>query len=134
LRALPPRADVLCWYSFEGADVRPLRSEPTDATNASKAVNDPDVVVFLGTYNSGAARASIPILCQGNLVMISPANTYLGLTKNIPHNAPNEPDLYDPECRRKSVRVAATDDLQGANAEHRSGLLSCCCSSGMTPA
>ena len=47
----------------------------TEAANASKAVNDPDVVVYLGTYNSGAARASIPILCQANLVMISPANT-----------------------------------------------------------
>ncbi|HLZ31918.1 MAG TPA: ABC transporter substrate-binding protein [Chloroflexota bacterium] len=88
----------------------------TEAANASKAVNDPDVVVYLGTYNSGAARASIPILCQGNLVMISPANTYPGLTKNIPHNAPNEPDVYYPECQRNYVRLAATDDLQGANA------------------
>ena len=96
--------------------MRPLRSGPTEATNASKAVNDPDVVVFLGTYNSGAARASIPILCQGNLVMISPANTYPGLTKNIPHNAPNEPDVYYPDCKRNYVRLAATDDLQGANA------------------
>ena len=88
----------------------------TEAANASKAVNDPYVVVYLGTYNSGAARASIPILCQGNLVMISPANTYPGLTKNIPHNAPNEPDVYYPDCKRNYVRLAATDDLQGANA------------------
>jgi branched-chain amino acid transport system substrate-binding protein len=80
------------------------------------AVNDPDVMVYLGTYNSGAARASIPILCQSNLVMISPANTYPGLTKNIAHNAPNEPDVYCPDCNRNYVRLAATDDLQGANA------------------
>ncbi|TME23460.1 MAG: branched-chain amino acid ABC transporter substrate-binding protein [Chloroflexi bacterium] len=48
--------------------------------------------------------------------MISPANTYPGLTKNIPHNAPNEPDVYYPDCKRNYVRLAATDDLQGANA------------------
>ena len=43
----------------------------TEAANARKAGNDPDVMVYLGTYNSGAARASIPILCRSNLVMIS---------------------------------------------------------------
>jgi WD40 repeat protein/ABC-type branched-subunit amino acid transport system substrate-binding protein/DNA-binding SARP family transcriptional activator len=88
----------------------------TEAGNATRAVNDPDVLAYIGTYNSGAARASIPILCQGNLVMISPANTYPGLTRNVAHNAPNEPDMYYPNCKRNYVRLAATDDLQGANA------------------
>jgi branched-chain amino acid transport system substrate-binding protein len=89
---------------------------PTEAANASRAVNDPDVMVYLGTYNSGAARASIPILCQANLAMISPSNTYPGLTKQLPRNAPNEPDVYYPDCKRNYARLAATDDLQGANA------------------
>ena len=38
-------------------------------------------MVYIGTMNSGAAKVSIPILNQANLVMISPANTYPGLTK-----------------------------------------------------
>jgi branched-chain amino acid transport system substrate-binding protein len=87
---------------------------PTEAANANKALNDPDVMAYIGTFNSGAAKVSIPILCAANLVMISPANTYPGLTKSTPYNAPNEPDVYYPNCKRNYSRVAATDDLQGA--------------------
>jgi branched-chain amino acid transport system substrate-binding protein len=87
---------------------------PTEADNANKALNDPDVMVYLGTYNSGAAKVSIPILCPANLGMISPANTYPGLTKQTQYNAPNEPDVYYPNCKRNYARVAATDDIQGA--------------------
>ena len=36
-------------------------------------------MVYIGTFNSGAAKVSIPILCKANLGMISPANTYPGL-------------------------------------------------------
>ena len=86
-----------------------------EASNANKAGPDPDVMVYLGTFNSGAAKVSIPILCPQNLVMISPANTYPGLTKPTQYNAPNEPDVYYPNgCKRNYTRVAATDDLQGA--------------------
>jgi branched-chain amino acid transport system substrate-binding protein len=86
-----------------------------EASNANKAGPDADVMVYLGTFNSGAAKVSIPILCPQNLVMISPANTYPGLTKDTPYNAPNEPGVYYPSgCKRNYTRVAATDDIQGA--------------------
>ena len=52
-----------------------------EAENARKAIADSKVVAYIGTYNSGAAQVSIPILCAANLAMISPANTYPGLTK-----------------------------------------------------
>jgi len=89
---------------------------PTEASNANRAVSDQDTMVYLGTYNSGAAKVSIPILCPANLGMISPANTYPGLTKKSDYNAPNEPDVYYPNCKRNYTRVAATDDIQGAVA------------------
>ena len=86
-----------------------------EASNANKAAPDQDVMVYLGTFNSGAAKIAIPILCPQNLVMISPANTYPGLTKSTQYNAPNEPDTYYPGgCKRNYTRVAATDDIQGA--------------------
>jgi len=87
-----------------------------EGENANKAAADPTIVVYLGTYNSGAAKISIPILNQaGPLVMISPANTYPGLT----HAAagltdPDEPDKYYPSGERNYARVAATDDYQGS--------------------
>jgi branched-chain amino acid transport system substrate-binding protein len=86
-----------------------------EAENANKAVADSDIMVYLGTFNSGAAKVSIPILNRANLVMISPANTYPGLTKPG-KGEPNEPDIYYPTGTRNYARVVPADDLQGAVA------------------
>jgi branched-chain amino acid transport system substrate-binding protein len=88
-----------------------------EAENATGVVNDPDAVVYIATYNSGAAAVSIPILNQatpGPMPMISPANTAAGLTKVYPGNAPGEPDLYYPTGVRNYMRVVPADDIQGA--------------------
>ena len=84
-----------------------------EAENANKAVADADVMVYVGTFNSGAAKVAIPILNRANLVMISPANTYPGLTKPG-KGEPNEPDVYYPGGKRNYARVVPADDLQGA--------------------
>lgn len=84
-----------------------------EAENATKAVNDADVMVYLGTYNSGAAKIAIPILNRANMVMISPGNTYPGLTKPG-KGEPNEPTIYRPTGVPNYSRVIAADDLQGA--------------------
>jgi branched-chain amino acid transport system substrate-binding protein len=86
-----------------------------EAENANKAVADNDVMVYLGTFNSGAAKVAIPILNRASLVMISPANTYPGLTKPG-KGEPNEPDIYYPNGTRNYARVVPADDLQGAVA------------------
>jgi len=85
-----------------------------EAENARAAAADSKVVVYIGTYNSGAAAISIPILCQAGVAMISPANTYPGLTKAGKGEA-GEPDKYYPGgCKRNYSRVVPADDLQGA--------------------
>jgi len=86
-----------------------------EAENANKAVSDADIMVYLGTFNSGAAKVAIPILNRTSLVMISPANTYPGLTKPG-KGEPNEPDIYYPNGVRNYARVVPADDLQGAVA------------------
>jgi branched-chain amino acid transport system substrate-binding protein len=86
-----------------------------EAENANKAVSEADVMVYLGTFNSGAAKVAIPILNRSSLVMISPANTYPGLTKPG-KGEPNEPDIYFPNGVRNYARVVPADDLQGAVA------------------
>ncbi len=87
----------------------------TETQNATKAAADKSIIAYLGTFNSGAAKLSIPILNQaGPLLMFSPANTYPGLTHAAAGiTAPNEPDVYYPTGVRNYARVAATDDLQG---------------------
>lgn len=81
--------------------------------NALRASDDPDVMVYIGTYNSGAAKISIPILNKAGLLMISPANTWPGLTKPGKGD-PGEPEIYRPSGKLNYVRVVPTDDLQGA--------------------
>jgi branched-chain amino acid transport system substrate-binding protein len=86
-----------------------------ETENANKAAADPSIVAYLGTFNSGAAALSIPILNQaGPLAMISPANTAPGLTHVAAGlTGPDEPNKYYPSGTRNYARVAATDDLQG---------------------
>lgn len=87
-----------------------------ETSNANKAAADATVLAYLGTYNSGAAKLSIPILdAAGPLVMVSPANTYPGLTKGPDHGAEQgEPDKYYPAGVRNYARTVPADDIQGA--------------------
>ena len=84
-----------------------------EAANADRAIKDADVMVYLGTYNSGAAKVAIPKLNQAGLAMISPANTAVGLTKPGKGEA-NEPEIYRPTGTINYFRVVPADDLQGA--------------------
>jgi branched-chain amino acid transport system substrate-binding protein len=83
-----------------------------ESANAEQAVKDPDVMVFIGPYNSGAAAVSMPILNKADLLMISPACTSPGLTK--PNKGePGEPEKYRPAGKVNFTRVVPADDLQG---------------------
>ena len=71
-------------------------------------------MVYIGTYNSGAAKLSIPILNAACLIMLSPANSYPGLTHAVNGvTAQGEPDSYYPGGYRNYARVINTDDNQG---------------------
>ena len=83
-----------------------------EAANAQHAVQDADVMAYIGTYNSGAAKISMPILNQAGIVMVSPANTYPGLTKPGTGEA-NEPAVYRPSGKLNYFRVVPADDIQG---------------------
>ncbi|HLL49288.1 MAG TPA: branched-chain amino acid ABC transporter substrate-binding protein [Thermomicrobiales bacterium] len=85
-----------------------------ESANANQAIADPDCMAYMGTYNSGAAKISIPIMNEAGMAMISFANTYSGLTKNVPGVEEGEPDVYYPSGKRNYARVIAADDIQGA--------------------
>jgi branched-chain amino acid transport system substrate-binding protein len=85
-----------------------------EATNAKKAVADPQVMAYIGPLNSGAAKVSIPITNQAGLVHISPANTWPGLTKV--GFAPGEPGIFYPTGRRTYFRTCPTDEYQAPAA------------------
>lgn len=85
-----------------------------EAANANKAANDPEAMVYIGTFNSGAAKVAMPIINKASMVMVSPANTYPGLTHAVAGiTGEGEPDKYYPTGLRNYFRIEADDDLEG---------------------
>lgn len=101
---------------LNGARTIDSKWEPdVELANARRAVEDPSAMAYIGTYNSGAAKISIPVLNRVHMAMISPGNTYPGLTKPGTGNA-GEPFAYYPLGERNYFRVVPADDLQGSAA------------------
>jgi branched-chain amino acid transport system substrate-binding protein len=86
------------------------------AANGRKAATDPKAVAYLGEFNSGCTEVSLPILNQAGLPMISPANTYVGLTTDQPKSMvlSGEPQKYYPTGQRTYLRIVPRDSIQGA--------------------
>jgi branched-chain amino acid transport system substrate-binding protein len=87
------------------------------SANANAYAQNKSVIGVIGTFNSGCAEIVIPVLNRapdGPLGMISPANTYVGLTHGGAGTAAGEPDKYYPAGKRNYMRIVAADDFQGA--------------------
>lgn len=84
-----------------------------ETENATMAVNDPDCMVYIATYNSGAAEAAIPVTNEAGLAMISPANTAVALSKESPANPEGYPDVLYASGKRNYMRLVPADDIQG---------------------
>lgn len=104
------------YSSWDDASAQAGTWDPAkEKDNASRAAADPDVMVYIGTYNSGASKISIPIINQANMVMVCPAASYSGLTK-AGFGDQGEPDIYYPNGVRSFCRVVPADDIQGLAA------------------
>ncbi len=85
-----------------------------EADNAKEAAKDKEVMAFIGPYNSGAAKVSMPILNEAGMIHVSPACTWPGLTKKVK----GDEKSGEPGCYRKSgkitfCRVCPHDAMQG---------------------
>jgi branched-chain amino acid transport system substrate-binding protein len=83
------------------------------SSNARKASQDKSTIAYLGEFNSGASAISIPILNEAGILQISPANTYVGLTRSEGADK-GEPDKYYPSGKRTYGRVVPADHIQAA--------------------
>jgi branched-chain amino acid transport system substrate-binding protein len=89
------------------------------SSNARSYANNESVIGVVGTFNSGCAKLVIPVANRapdGPLAMVSPANTYPGLTISGPGTEAGEPDNYYPTGTRNYARVVWNDQFQGAAA------------------
>lgn len=104
------------FQTYDDATAAAGKWDPAQVTsNSNKIAGDEKIVAVIGTFNSGAAKLAVPIFNPANLVMVSPANTYPGLTKPGTGEK-NEPDTYYPSGKRNFTRVVPADDLQGSAA------------------
>jgi branched-chain amino acid transport system substrate-binding protein len=81
--------------------------------NATTAARDRNAIAVLGEWDSDASALSIPILNEAELLQVSPASTYVGLTR-AGGVSKGEPDKYYPSGRRTFARLVPADDLQAA--------------------
>src|SRR5829696_6380237 len=90
--------------------------EAQTGQNARKAVQDKTTIFYLGEFNSGGTKVSLPILNKANIPQISPSNTAVGLTTDEPgaDTKAGEPDIYYPAGKRHYARVVPKDTIQGA--------------------
>jgi DNA-binding SARP family transcriptional activator/DNA-binding beta-propeller fold protein YncE/ABC-type branched-subunit amino acid transport system substrate-binding protein len=103
-------------------DSRPGEGSDPDrcAANGRAFALDPSLVGVIGSYNSFCSGIELPILNAapaGPVAMISPSNTYVGLTHSGPATAADEPDRYYPTGARSFVRLLAADDYQSAGID-----------------
>lgn len=87
--------------------------DATCSANATAHISNTNEVAVMGTFNSGCAKIEVPVLDgdpQGPMLIVSHANTNVGLTKKW---STGEPDKYYPKGTRNYARVVTTDDNQG---------------------
>ncbi|HYP45717.1 MAG TPA: branched-chain amino acid ABC transporter substrate-binding protein [Propionibacteriaceae bacterium] len=87
--------------------------EAACAKNATDHVANENEVAVMGTLNSGCAKIIVPTLNRdpdGPMLMVSHANTNVGLTKKW---ETGEPEKFYPSGKRNYARVVTTDDYQG---------------------
>jgi branched-chain amino acid transport system substrate-binding protein len=73
-----------------------------------------DSTAAAGKWDPGQTAVSIPILNEAGIPQVSPANTYVGLTTNLPGSAPGEPQKYYPSGNRTYLRIVPIDSIQAA--------------------
>jgi branched-chain amino acid transport system substrate-binding protein len=102
------------YKSLDDSTAAAAKWEPGQvSSNARKAAQDPSTIAYLGEFNSGASAISIPILNEAGILQVSPANTYVGLTR-AEGAEKGEPDKYYPSGKRTYGRVVPADHIQAA--------------------
>lgn len=97
-----------------GSDETGEWSTERERGNALAAAGDPSVVAYIGPYNSGAAKISLPITNKAGLLHSSPTTTWPGLTE--PGWEEGEPGIYYPAGERNFVRLMPSDGQEAVAA------------------
>ena len=103
---LPVEARYLDEGSASGAT--PRWSPAQAAANARRAVEDSTAIAYLGDFDSGATRSSLPITNEAHLLQVSPASTAVDLVQPFP-GSDDVPEVQ-PSGDRTFGRVIPDDE------------------------
>ena len=91
-------------------------SPPAVADAARRATSDSAAIAYIGEFESGATRVSLPITNEARMAQVSPASTALDLVSAGP-GSDEVPELVQPSGERTFGRVIPDDEAQaGAGA------------------
>jgi branched-chain amino acid transport system substrate-binding protein len=83
------------------------------AENARAATSDSAAIAYIGEFESGATRVSLPITNEARMLQVSPASAAIDLVSPVP-GSDEVPERVQPSGERSFGRVIPDDELQGA--------------------
>jgi branched-chain amino acid transport system substrate-binding protein len=83
------------------------------AENARDATSDSAAIAYIGEFESGATRVSLPITNEARMLQVSPASTAIDLVSPVP-GSDEVPERVQPSGERSFGRVIPDDESQGA--------------------
>lgn len=102
-----------------------LRWRQVCRRNARAFARHERLVAVIGAFTSGCSGIALPIANRAGLAMVSPSNTYAGLTRAGPGSAEGDPERLYPTGRRTYARLVPDDGVQaaaGGMLAHRLGI------------
>jgi len=91
-----------------------VRSVDNCPASARSYVATKSVIAVIGPVDSLCATKEIPITNRAGLAMLSPENTYVGLTHGGVGTSTGEPEIYYPTGKRTYARLVGSGAAQGA--------------------
>ena len=93
-----------------GEGARAAWSPAAAAANARRAAEDSTAIAYVGEFESGATRASLPVTNQAHMLQVSPASGAVDLV--APFSGSEEVPEAQPSGERTFGRVIPADDAQ----------------------
>jgi len=81
----------------------------TTSHAAEAAGQDIDAVAYIGDFDSAATAISLPLINENDILQVSPASPYVGLTDANPLDQTGEPAVYYPSGHRTFARLLPSD-------------------------
>jgi branched-chain amino acid transport system substrate-binding protein len=82
--------------------------------SARAASQDLKAIAYIGDFDSAATAISLPLTNENDILQVSPASPYIGLTSANPYDDKGEPQEYYPEGTQTFAHLMPTDVQEAA--------------------